>query len=211
METEQTTAVQNNTETATENVSTESTTTSETTTTNTINSEEQKNSTDETAGANNDNVAENDTNNVEKQQGAPEKYETFTVPDGFEAPIEKFSEFAKSQNWSQEQAQSAVDFYTKEIAPQMQAQQEKLVSSWEKQSTEKYTKEEIDTAINTLGKFTTPEFKELLNNTGLGSHPEMISIFKNIADKIGDSSFVNGNSSANTAGRLYANSPDMYK
>lgn len=201
METEQTTAVQNNTETAPENVSTESTISNENNQPNTSNSAEQKDATEQAT----------DTNNTEKSQGAPDKYEAFTIPDGLEAPIEKFSDFAKNQNWTQKQAQSAVDFYTKEIAPQMQVQQEKLVADWEKQSTEKYTKQEIDTAINALGKFTTPEFKDFLNNTGLGSHPEMISIFKNIADKIGDSSFVNGNSSANTAGRLYANSPDMYK
>ncbi len=146
--------------------------------------------------------------------GAPEKYTDFKVPDGFTAPVEKFSEFAKAQNWTQEQAQSAVDFYTKEIAPQMQAQHEAQVTKWETESKAKYGKAGIETANQVLSRFSNiPECKELiadLQTSGLGSKPSFVGFFKALGPKILEPNAVNPSTGPNNSKRLYPNSPDMY-
>jgi hypothetical protein len=122
--------------------------------------------------------------------GAPEQYADFTVPENFSAPIDDFKTWAKENNMTQEAAQSVVDFYTNKVAPQMQAQHEAQVSAWTKESTEKFGKEGIESANNALSRFSTPEFKTFLQETGLGNHPEMIAIFKEISSKISESSFI---------------------
>jgi len=125
-----------------------------------------------------------------EQPGAPEQYADFTVPENFSAPIDDFKTWAKENNMTQESAQSVVDFYTSKVAPQMQAQHEAQVSTWTKESTEKFGKEGIEAANNALSRFSTPEFNTFLQETGLGNHPEMIAIFKEISSKISESSFV---------------------
>ena len=124
--------------------------------------------------------------------GAPEQYGDFALPEGMESPTDEFKTWAKSQNMTQEVAQSAVDFYTKTIVPQQQAAQEAQVEAWGKESETKHGKAGIEAANNALGRFSTPEFKEFLNKTGLGNHPDMIGIFKEINAKISESGFVEG-------------------
>jgi hypothetical protein len=142
---------------------------------------------------------------------APEQYTEFTVPENFSAPIDDFKTWAKENNMTQEAAQSVVDFYTSKVAPQMQAQHEAQVEAWAKESTEKYGKEGIEAANNALSRFSTPEFKQFLQETGLGNRHEMIAIFKDIHSKISESSFVTSPTSPNNSTKLYPNSPDLYK
>lgn len=125
-----------------------------------------------------------------EQLGAPEQYSEFTVPENFSAPIDDFKSWAKENNMTQEKAQATVDFYTNKIVPQMQAQHEAQVTAWTNESTTKYGKDGIESANKALGRFSTPEFTSFLQETGLGNHPEMIGIFKNINSKISESSFV---------------------
>jgi hypothetical protein len=122
--------------------------------------------------------------------GAPEQYADFTVPDDFSAPIDDFKTWAKENNMTQDAAQSVVDFYTSKVAPQMQAQHEAQVSAWTKESVEKFGKEGIEAANQALSRFSTPEFNTFLQETGFGSHPEMIAIFKDIHSRISESSFI---------------------
>jgi len=148
---------------------------------------------------------------VEQSQGAPEQYTDFTVPENFSAPIDDFKTWAKENNMTQEVAQSAVDFYVTKVAPIQQAQHEAQVETWATESTTKYGKEGIESANKALGRFSTPEFTEFLQQTGLGNHPEMIGIFKEINSKISESSFVDSKTTPNATSRLYANSPELYK
>jgi hypothetical protein len=145
-----------------------------------------------------------------EQPGVPEQYADFAVPENFSAPIDDFKTWAKENNMTQEAAQSVVDFYTSKVAPQMQAQHEAQVSVWTKESTEKFGKEGIEAANNALSRFSTPEFNTFLQETGLGNHPEMIAIFKDIHSKISESSFVDSKTTT-TNKVMFPNSPDMYK
>lgn len=130
-------------------------------------------------------------------QGAPDQYTDFTLPEGFTAPVDAFKDWAKSQNMTQEAAQSAVDFYVKNIVPQQQAAIDNQVQAWVKESETKYGKDGIEAANKALGRFITPEFKQFLADSGLGNHPEMIGVFKKINDQISESNMVEGQSNVN--------------
>jgi hypothetical protein len=144
----------------------------------------------------------------EPTPGAPEQYADFTLPEGFDAPTDDFKAWVKEQNMTQEAAQSVVDFYTQKIVPQQQAAHVKQVETWGKESETKYGKEGIEAANKALGRFSTPEFKEFLGHTGLGNHPEMIGIFKQINEKISESGWVDGpqNSELTIAQKHFPNS-----
>lgn len=61
---------------------------------------------------------------AKKNEGAPETYEDFKVPEGMEASQELVDEFKpvlKDLNLSQEKAQALIDFYTAKVLPGMQA------------------------------------------------------------------------------------------
>lgn len=61
---------------------------------------------------------------AKKNEGAPEAYEDFKVPEGMEASKELVDEFKpvlKDLNLSQEKAQALIDFYTAKVLPGMQA------------------------------------------------------------------------------------------
>lgn len=193
METENLAAVQDNTDTAASDL------TNETVSANTNTSEDAKNSTDSTTDA-----------LESKLPSAPEKYDDFVMPEGISAPTNEFMEWAKSQNMTQEAAQSAVDFYTKNIVTQQQAAIAAQAEVWTNESITKYGKQGIEAANQALSRFSTPEFKALLNESGLGNHPAMIGIFKEIGAKTSESTFVSGNNTPMNK-PMYANSPDIYK
>lgn len=61
---------------------------------------------------------------AKKNEGAPEDYEDFKIPDGMEASKELVDEFKpvlKDLNLSQDKAQALIDFYTAKVLPGMQA------------------------------------------------------------------------------------------
>lgn len=61
---------------------------------------------------------------AKKNEGAPEAYEDFKVPEGMEASKEMVDEFKpvlKELNLSQDKAQALIDFYTAKVLPGMQA------------------------------------------------------------------------------------------
>jgi len=116
----------------------------------------------------------------------PEKYESFTLPEGYtldEARNTEFGEFAKVNGWTQDQAQQAVDLYMK-----MQQQNEATVAEsitarkteWETtiKNDDEIGGADFDkktaTALKAIEKFGTPELKAVLEETGLGSHPELV-------------------------------------
>ena len=130
------------------------------------------------------------TETTEEVSGAPESYADFTVPEGFEQPFDDFKAWAKEQNMTQAQAQSAVDLYASKIVPQIQQAQEKVIEGWREQSVKEFGDKGIELANKAVTKFATPEFIEFLSTSGLGNHPEMIRVFKEIAGKISESSLV---------------------
>jgi hypothetical protein len=133
-----------------------------------------------------------------KPQGAPEKYE-FAMPEGVhmdEAGLAAFSEVAKELDLSQEAAQKVID----KMAPAMAARQAEAIEAvrteWaegsraDKEFGGDKLPENLATAKKALDTFGTPELRTLLNETGLGNHPEIIRAFYRAGKAISEDRFV---------------------
>ncbi|SAL47416.1 hypothetical protein AWB74_02130 [Caballeronia arvi] len=116
----------------------------------------------------------------------PVEYTDFKVPEGVKLEGEAFDElkaYAKEKGLSQEDAQKLVDLGVKQarefnsrIADHVKTQ----TAEWAKQAqTDKEfggdkLPENLAAAKQALDQFGSPELKSLLNESGLGNHPEVI-------------------------------------
>lgn len=138
---------------------------------------------------------------------APESYD-FTAPDGksFDSEtIAAFSEVAKELNLSQDAAQKVLD----KMAPAMEAKMTRAMDAarvqWETEakSDKEFGGEQIAQNValakKALDEFGTPELRTLLNETGLGNHPEIIRAFYRAGKAISEDRFVGGKAPAKGA------------
>ena len=130
--------------------------------------------------------------------GAPETYETFSLPDGMEmntAQLEVFLPIAKDLNLSQEQAQKLVSLDAQQKVAAAQAAQQAtddMLDEW-RETTK--TDEVLGGAnlpqslahVNTfLNKFGTPALRQLLDDSGVGNHIEAIRLFAAAGKAMGE-------------------------
>lgn len=150
-----------------------------------------------------------------KPEGAPESYE-FKAPEGVQfddTVIGAFSEVAKELNLPQDQAQKVLD----KMAPVMQARQleqfQAARAAWgEAAKTDKefggeHLAENLGVAKKALDTFATPELRTLLDESGLGNHPEVIRMFYRTGKAISEDRFVTGQGGKTNQGdarRLYS-------
>jgi len=122
----------------------------------------------------------------EAQDGAPETYETFTLPDGVEmddAARDSFLPVAKQLNLTQEDAQALVNYEAQRVAEYVQTQE----TDWNNLQTEWRTTTQSDKEIGGaafdqsvahakkfLAAYGNENLIEALNTTGMGNHPELI-------------------------------------
>lgn len=116
----------------------------------------------------------------------PDTYADFTLPEGMEldeAALNEASPLFKELGLNQEQAQKAVDLYAQLIQAGSQKQIDnfnQLMNDWRTQSQndkefggDKFN-ENVKVAQSAINKFGTPELKQLLEDHGVGNHPEVI-------------------------------------
>jgi hypothetical protein len=152
-----------------------------------------------------------------KPEGAPEKYE-FKAPEGKEfdaAVIENFSEVAKELNLSQDAAQKILDKMGPTIAARQAEQVEAVRNEWanasksDKEFGGEKLQENLGVAKKALDTFATPELRSLLNESGLGNHPEVIRFMYRAGMAISEDGFVTGKASkasdTSMAQRMYPN------
>lgn len=150
-----------------------------------------------------------------KPEGAPETYE-FKAPDGVrfdDTVIGAFSEVAKELNLTQDQAQKVLDKMAPVIAARQIEQIQAARAEWaEAAKTDKEfggdkLAENLAVAKKALDAFATDELRTLLNESGLGNHPEVIRVFYRAGKAISEDRFVAGQSGSPNqadARRLYA-------
>lgn len=141
-------------------------------------------------------------------QGAPDKYE-FKAPEGAAAfddhVIEQFSEVARELNLPQDAAQKVLD----KMGPAIQARQAETIQAartmWADSAKtdkefggEKLT-ENLAVAKKALDQFGSPELRTLLNESGLGNHPEMIRVLYRAGKAISEDRFVGSGRGGKTA------------
>lgn len=149
---------------------------------------------------------------------APEKYE-LTTPEGFQLEPETTAEFetlARELDLSNEDANKLLPLGAKlaqKIVDQQQVAHVEQVGKWlEASKTDKeFGGEKFDAsvavALQARDRFATPELKTLMDQTGLGNHPEIVRLFHRIGTAIADDSFVQapsaGGSAKSTASILF--------
>ena len=133
-----------------------------------------------------------------KPAGAPEKYE-FKVPEGVTLDANAqtaFSEVAKELNLTQEAAQKVLDKMGPVIAGRHAEALTQAKAQWvESSKTDKEfggekLAENLAVAKKALDTFGTPELRTLLNESGLGNHPELIRAFFRAGKAISEDKFV---------------------
>lgn len=131
-------------------------------------------------------------------KGAPEKYE-FKPVEGRELDSETmstFAEVAKEAGLTQDAAQKILDRMAPQMAQRQQAQIEAIRNEWVEASKtdsefggEKIA-ENLATAKKALDQFGTPELRALLNESGLGNHPEIIRLMYRAGKAISEDTYV---------------------
>jgi hypothetical protein len=158
-----------------------------------------------------------DKTDTSKPAGAPEKYE-FKAPEGqsFDANVlAQFEEVAREINLPQAEAQKMLD----KIAPALAQKQADIIKAAQDEwvASTKADKEiggdkldaNLSVAKKALDTFGTPALRDLLNESGLGNHPEIIRAFYKAGKAISEDSFVPGgskpagNSDQSLASKLY--------
>ena len=138
--------------------------------------------------------------------GAPEKYE-FSAREGeqFDAGIvTAFSEVARELDLSQESAQKVLDKMGTAIVQRQTDQLAAVRAAWtdESRSDKEFggdkLNENLGTAKKALDAFGSPALLGLLNDSGLGNHPEVIRFFYRAGKAISEDTFAGGGS--NVAG-----------
>jgi len=145
-------------------------------------------------------------------QGAPESYEDFTAEDGVTpdpANVESFKAMAKEMNLSQAQAQQLYDMgvsLTKQVADAQQQAHAAALTEWAQaaKTDKEFGGDKFDANLGVakaaLDKLGTPELQSLLNESGLGNHPEVIRLLYKAGRALGDDNFVPGGRTGPAAG-----------
>lgn len=153
-----------------------------------------------------------------EQEGPPENYE-FQAPEGVTVDdhlIGQFTEVAKELNLPKDVAQKVLD----KMAPAMAARQAEQIQAVQQQWAEQATndkefggeqlQENLSLAKKAMNSLATPELVSLLNESGLGNHPEVIRVFVRAGKLISEDSFVKGSNApaarAGDAKSFYPNS-----
>lgn len=134
-------------------------------------------------------------------QGAPEKYE-LAAPEGMTLEPETTAQFetvARELNLTNDQANKlvplAAELVKRNVATQ-QAAQVAQVQKWldESKADSEFGGDKFDTNVATVrsavARFATPQLKELMDQTGLGNHPEVVRLFYRIGNAIAEDKFV---------------------
>lgn len=138
---------------------------------------------------------------------APEKYEAFTVPDGFKLDDTVATEAGaifKELNLPQASAQKLVDFYVAKNQEAIEAPFKafaNMVDGWKGEVSKAYGAKiepggehaiAVSRLLSQLGPAEAP-FREAMDNTGVGSHPAFVSAFIKLASMLGEGGDVKGN------------------
>lgn len=152
----------------------------------------------------------------DKPQGAPETYE-FKAEEGREFDpkvIEAYTEVARELNLSQDAAQKMLDKVAPAIAARQAEQLQAARTAWaeEAKSDKEFggdrLGENLATAKMAVDRFGTPELRALLNDSGLGNHPEVIRFMVRAGKAISEDKVLTGKGaptgSKTLADRLYS-------
>ncbi|THF64319.1 hypothetical protein [Pseudothauera rhizosphaerae] len=158
----------------------------------------------------------------EQKEVAPEQYADFTFEEGA-APLDAevaadIKATAKELGLSQEKAQKLADLAVKRTAAAQQQQVERLQQArteWadtaraDQEFGGEKLNENLAVARKALDAFGSPELKSLLNESGLGNHPEFIRLLYRTGKAISEDRIVTGGAPTGPKDAAKTLFPDM--
>lgn len=154
-----------------------------------------------------------DTDGGEREEGeeekssVPEKYE-LSMPEGWtvdEKALEAFTPIMKELGCSNEQAQKLADVFIQQVSARRSADIELLSNEVKRWEEELKNDEEIGGAklnenlsytAKVLMKYGGPDVRQLLDDTGLGSHPGFVKMLVKLGRAVSDDEWVDGTQGA---------------
>jgi len=134
----------------------------------------------------------------EGSQEPPDTYADFVMPEGMtlnETALDEALPLFKDLGLTQEQAQSVVGLYAKQVQAGSQAQIDNFnqqMTDWREQSQkdsefggDKFD-ENVKVAQSAVNAYGTPELKQLLEDHGVGNHPEFIRFMYRVGKTLGE-------------------------
>lgn len=154
-----------------------------------------------------------------EQQGAPEAYTAFTLPDGFElagARLDEAQALFKELGLPQASAQKAIDAFVKmqsENAATLEQAVSQQIETWGKQSRDTFG-DKYDAMVTDARTAVTAVKSEALteafNQHGWGNHPELIRAFAYFGKLIGEGQMSGIGGEATTGGQPKSMAERMY-
>lgn len=161
------------------------------------------------------NVADEKPQEQAKPEGAPESYD-WKLEDGIsidDSGLNAFAAWAKENNLTQDQANGLLNKMAAASAERQAQAFESTVNEWISSSKSDAEiggpdlQKNLAVAKTAMEQFGTPELTKLLNESGLGNHPEIIRAFYRAGKAISEDRFVGGgrvpSASADPAKRLF--------
>ena len=131
------------------------------------------------------------------QIGRPERSEDYEFGDE-NGELDGFRAFAHDTGLTQDQANSILNLYG-EMQEEEQSTQQEGIDELRTNTTIELQKEwgknfdgKIDYAKRAFAQFASPELSQLMDQSGLGNHPEMLRVFSKVGEILGEDSLVVG-------------------
>lgn len=146
-------------------------------------------------------------------QGAPESYADFIIPEGVSIDAElggSLKDLAKELNLTQEQAQRVMDLGVKQaqgLSTSLADTVATAKATWAQETMAdadiggEKLQASVTSAQRALNTFGTPALKQLLDQTGLGNHPEVIRAFAKAGAAISEDTLLPPNPGDGGAGK----------
>ena len=132
------------------------------------------------------------------QLGRPERSDGYDFGVDDEGTLDDFKEFAHQTGLSQNQAENVLSLFS-DIQEEEEKQRKQSIDDLKLSSEQDLQKEwgknydgKVDMATRAFAQFSSPELRSIMNDTGLGNHPEMIKVFAKIGEMLGEDSLVVG-------------------
>lgn len=132
--------------------------------------------------------------------GRPETYENYDMGEYAPETTEDFRQLAHQIGLNNDQANVLFDAYVNAMAGQ-QEQEQSAFEQFEVENTQALQKEwggsfdkNVELARRAFMNFATPEAVEIMEQTGLGNHPEILKVFSRIGELLQEDSVLPGSS-----------------
>ena len=144
-----------------------------------------------------DSDGKKEENKEDKPAGAPEKYEAFTVPEGFkieDSAVKEFGDLARELNLTQEAAQKLVDYQVKfqqANYARLDELNKKQSEEWAAETMKSFKKEDLADARRGF-KSAPKEVQQMLATCGFDNHKAFVDFFMRVGKSLKEDKFETG-------------------